>query len=535
MLRNLPLAVLGLAAIASLVRALAPGVRALPPASATHADAALQASLVCFVVLFVLLWCVFLFVPEPPADSFAVVRRLSLSLMGTVPSLEELRALVELPDDQCVAAYLDMVLANRRSAACLAARFTRAFVGVKEGVFIVYRRGRFASWLAEQLHANRPYDETVREMLTADGMGTDRPAVNFILASMTPGTNDPEPNPIDLASRVARVMLGVRLDCAECHDHPFEQWTQKDFHGLAAFFDGTSHSFAGIHDDEPEYEYEDHAAGAKKKMEPRVPFAAKSLPASGPARERIARWVTDDANVRFSQATVNRIWALMFGRGLVEPIDDIRSGTTVPAQRELLARDFREYGYDLHRLIRVIAGSRAFQLDSRMIAADETVSPDEHEQLWAIFPLTRLRPEQVVGSLEQSSSLTTRDRQSNLVMRVAKTIETDDFLKRYGDVGEDEMNEHGGTIPQCLLMMNGKLVKEKTKNSPLFIAASQIALFASTAERAVDLAYMTVLTRLPTSAEREHFVGRLREVPRKQAMEDICWTLINSTEFACNH
>ncbi|HWA97372.1 MAG TPA: DUF1549 domain-containing protein, partial [Pirellulales bacterium] len=412
------------------------------------------------------------------ADELTVVRRLALALMGTIPSIEEIRRLESVPANQRVARYLANVLNDRRFHDYFAERLARPLVGVKDGVFIVYRRSRFVSWLSEQLRDQRPYDEMVRELITADGQGTDRPPVNFILAAMTPGMRPLTPDCKELASRVSRAMLGVRIDCAQCHDHPFDSWKQTDFHGLAAFFAGAKHSFAGIHEQPAPYEYENHALGRTETIEPQVPFNPDQVPAHLPPRERLAAWITDPANERFGLATVNRVWALMFGRGLVEPIDDLRLDASLPPALVLLGRDFREQGYDLRRLISIIASSRVFHLDSRL--ENDPVSPAEHELAWAVFPLSRLRPEQVVGSLEQSASVQTYDDGTNVLLRFAKYAETNDFLKRYGDLGDDELADRGGTIPQRLLLMNGKLVKNKTRGGPagpLLIAATQIALF----------------------------------------------------------
>ncbi|HEX3870386.1 MAG TPA: DUF1553 domain-containing protein, partial [Pirellulales bacterium] len=225
-------------------------------------------------------------------------------------------------------------------------------------------------------------------------------------------------------------------------------------------------------------------------------------------------------------------------------VDDVRNDDTrideptdaiALESLRVLADDFRKNGYDLRRLIRVIAASRVFRLDSRLELADESISSTEHEQLWAVFPMMRLRGEQVAGSLEQSAALSTRDARSNLLMRIAKAAETNDFLKRYGDFGEDEMSDRGTTIPQRLLLMNGTIVKNKTNHKNPLLASRQIAMFASTDERAIDLAYVAILSRHPTFEERAHFRERFVEHSRSRAMEDLCWTLINSTEFSWNH
>src|SRR5262249_48076232 len=154
---------------------------------------------------------------------------------------------------------------------------------------------------------------------------------------------------------------------------------------------------------------------------------------------------------------------------LVEPVDDLFAAGDVPAVLKDLAADFAHHGYDLRRLIKVIAATEVFRLDS---AADHEIT-DAHEKTWAVFPLTRLRPEQVVGSVLQAASLETVDEESHILVQLAFTLGEKDFVKRYGDSGEDEFEARGGTIPQRLLMMNGQIVKEKTKEG-LLNAATRI-------------------------------------------------------------
>src|SRR6516162_5543813 len=171
--------------------------------------------------------------PAPRASDLAVARRLALALAGTVPSLEEVRQFEALPEGQRLPWYLDRLLRDRRFADYFAERLARAWVGTEDGPFIFYRRRRLISWLGEQLVQNRPYDAIVRELVASDGLWTDKPATNFISVTVQPD-NQNQPDPVRLAGRVTRAFLGLRLDCAECHDHPFASWKQTEFQGLSA-------------------------------------------------------------------------------------------------------------------------------------------------------------------------------------------------------------------------------------------------------------------------------------------------------------
>jgi hypothetical protein len=471
--------------------------------------------------------------PAPPAPDLAVARRLALALTGTIPSVQEVRQFEgQLPDER-LQWWLTGTFQDRRYADYLAERLARTYVGTENGPFIVYRRRRFTTWLSDQLMRNRPYDQVVRDLIAADGIWTDRPAVNFVSVTIQPD-NKKGPDPERLAGRVARAFLGVRLDCAHCHNHPFQKWTQHDFQGLAAFFGQVGQGFTGIYDDpKGEYSVEERKTGSRHAVEPDVPFLKELLPADGTRRERLARWVTDPHNTYFARATVNRVWALLFGRPLVEPVDDLASVGETPPALAALADDFIEHHYDLQHLIRLIAATEAFQRDS----AAEFEITDAHEKVWAAFPLTRLRPEQVAGSLLQAAALETVNGDSHILVKLARYQQENDFVKRYGDTGEDEFDGRGGTIPQRLVLMNGQLVKDRTKED-LANASGRISALAPDDRKAMETAYLAVLSRRPTPEEAAHFAQRLAGTTgheRGQRLEDLYWVLVNSTEFSWNH
>jgi hypothetical protein len=337
----------------------------------------------------------------------------------------------------------------------------------------------------------------------------------------------------------------VRIDCLQCHDDhlgtihlgdppQLREGTQRDFHQLAAFFAGVRVSGLGVHDRAAPYRVQLTGDGSEQVLAPASPFLTDRLPGQGTSRKRLADWVTHPENRAFARAIVNRVWGLMFGRPLVEPVDDIRLAGPYPPGLERLADDFIRHGYDLHRLIRMVAHSAPFLRDSRA----EFPLSEEHEKNWAVFPLTRLRPEQVAGAVLQASSLTALDDQAGILERLAYYGKTHQFVRRYGDRGEDEFRDPGGTIPQRLLLMNGELVREQTRTRSWGTAAGRIAAVARDEQHAVRAAYLAVLTRLPSPAEEERFTEVLRKRGKRNraaALEDLYWILLNSTEFSWNH
>jgi hypothetical protein len=499
-----------------------------------------------------------------PAEPLAIARRLSLGLTGTAPSIEEIRAFESLPDSvgasERVQWWANRLLADRRYADYVAERFARSYVGIEEGPFILYRRRRFVTWLSDRLHEkDAGYDAIVRRLISDSGLWTDNPTVNFVTVTVDQNDSN-QPDEIRLAARTTRAFLGLRIDCLQCHDNnlpremrlgpeaEYHDGLQSDFHKLAAFYGQTTTSITGIKDGAGEYETKYLDAEKEEVVAPAVPYAPELWVQEGTRREQLARWVTEPGNKPFARAAVNRVWALLFGRPLCDPIDDIplygydegderrwwTGESKFPPGLEALADDFASHGFDIPRLIRTIAATHVFQCDSR---ADFEVT-DRHEREWAVFPLTRLRPEQVAGALIQSSSLKTIDAQTHIFSQLAKFAQQNEFVTRYGDKGEDEFQDRGGTIPQRLLLMNGKLMDERTAAGTMGNASARVAKLAPTNDTAVEVVYLAVLSRRPSAAEAGHFIARLSEADngeRAAAIEDLFWVLLNSTEFSWNH
>jgi len=508
--------------------------RAAPtsPPDSVYADPAFRATLTQLNDTIRAGWAAENLEPAPPAPDLLVARRLSLALVGSVPSLEEVRQFEALPPGEALPWWLDKLLAERRAADYLGERFARMTVGTEDGPFVLFRRRRYVAWLSDQLHANRPYDELVRDIIATKGLWTDRPAANFVSVTSRPEVEN-QPDPVRLAGRVTRAFLGLRIDCAQCHDHPFAAWKQTDFEGFSAYFGQTQVGFRGVNDGPPgnadEYRVEDKETHEMVAVAPGVPYAPEALLASGTRRERLAGWVTSPRNPYFSRAIVNRVWALLTGRPLIAPVDNVETDGPPPAVLQLLADDFTAHGHDLRRLIRLIAASEAFARDSR--APHELT--EAHDRAHAAFPVTRLRPEQVSGSVMQSASLTTADGDAHILLRLMRYGQQNDFLERYGGRVEDEFDNAGGTIPQRLLLMNGEVVRERVKAIPLN-ASLRVSQLAPTDAAAVEAAFLVTLTRRPTPAEAAHFAAG-GDASRAERFEDVWWSLINATEFSWNH
>jgi len=503
------------------------------------------------------------------ADDLTVFRRLSLALHGTIPSLEEVRSFVSDTSDDRIERWLLKILQDERFANYFSERLTRMLVGNEEGQFVIYRRDRLGDWLAEQLRKDRPWSESVRQLIAGDGLWTESGFANFITAAFVDGEGL---NENKLAGKTVRSFLGQRIDCAQCHDHPFDDWKQSDFEGLAAFYGQARVTPGGVVDRRTEegepigYEVIDPGSEEGRIVEPRAPFHEEWLIPEGSRREQLASWIIHPENGRFGRAAANRIWGLLFGRAFSEPVDDLRDPGDEEDLLDILAEEFRAHDHSLHFLVCVIVQSDVFRLRSDVpeSADDDYESMDAN---WAVFPLVRLRPEQVIGSMFQAGNILTIDQNSHVFTRFARFLNENDFLKQYGEIADDELLRQTGTIPQALLRMNGRFTRNLTQ-AELLTSAGQILSFSDADEATIDNSFLTCLTRLPTWDEQTFFARRLAgggnrmpgqeradeepldnstdlagsdssegtpEELRKRAVEDLFWVLFNSPEFSWNH
>lgn len=502
--------------------------------------------------------------PTVFADDLTVLRRLSLALFGAVPSLEDIRRFEADKQPDRIDRWVVDMLKDSRYSDYFAERLARSLVGVEGGPFIIFRRDRMTAWLADHLRRDASWSEMTKELIAAEGLWTDAPAANFITIARQ---DDETINVNKLAGRSVRTFLGQRIDCAQCHDHPFDQqWKQHHFEGLAAFFCQAGVTFGGVTDsavdDKKQKVVYKVVDPGKEETEARivpeaVPFNSEWLPSEGGLRHRLAEWITHKDNRRYERAISNRIWGFMFGKPLHDPVDDLPH----PLEGEqdaldILGQEFRSRGDRLSVLIRMMALSDAFRLSSESSAADESEYQSQIDA-WSTFPLVRLRPEQVIGSLFQAAHIRTIDQNSNLLARAQKFGNENDFLNEYGDMGDDELLQQVGTIPQALLRMNGRFSSELSR-AELLTAAGQIIDFSPNDEAVVENSYLTCLARRPSNEEKEYFVAMLgrtyeaveeqREAApnspepdpkpdrsRAEVVQDLFWTLFNSPEFSWNH
>lgn len=510
--------------------------------------------------------------PADLADDLTVFRRMSLALFGRIPSLEEVTAFQQDRRSDRLERWLHQMLEDRAYGDYFGDRLVRMLTGIEEGLVFVFRRDRMREWMSDSLMADKPWSQITQECIAGDGLWTSRPSANFLTAAWVDGEGF---DVNALAGRTVRSFLGQRIDCAQCHDHFFAEWTQKNFEGLAAFYGQTQLTFSGVVDrpelDGSPSEYRiidvgmmdgemmneaDDGKPAGRVVAPEVPFHPEWMSTEGSRRQQLATWVTHPNNRRFERAIANRTWGLMFGRAFFDPVDDLPNP---PEENEaldlldILGEEYRRHDESLKSLIQIIALSDAFRLESEVRGVDEDTFR-RMDTVWAKFPLVRLRPEQMIGAMFQAGRVKTIDQQSNVFQRFARFFSEADFLKEYGDETEDELIQQSGTIPQALLRMNGRFTQDLTRPG-LFSAVGQLVDFSPDDTTLVQNCFLACLTRLPEVQEREWFVNQLQEqrIKRNQSLSDdaiadervttetrneitsdLFWVLFNSPGFSWN-
>jgi hypothetical protein len=458
-------------------------------------------------------------VPAPPADDAELVRRLHLDLTGRIPDILAARDFVENPDKDKRAKLIDRLLADDRHALHLA-NVWRAWLLPESG-----RRAdpaattTFETWLRLQVKGNARWSEVVTGLLTG---GPEESAGLFTQAN----ENAPE----KLAAASSRLFLGVKLECAQCHNHPFARWSRKQFWEFAGFFaDGGAAE-----------------TGTERGVAPpgtiRIPgtsrtVSARFLDGKAPAattdrRRALAAWLTARDNPSFARAAANRLWEYFLGVGLVEPVDDFREENPAshPALLALLGREFAAHDFDVRYLIRAIVGSKTYQRTSR-----QTHPGQADARLFARMRVRGLSPEQLFDSLALATCQ--KDDPDSLPRAADAPSPRADFLRRFPN--HDRRAAQQTTILQALYLMNGKLVSEAASlahNQNLAILARAKGVPVA---RRIDQLFLLTLARRPTAAERARlgrYVGQ--GGPGKdpaQALCDVFWVLLNTGEFSVNH
>jgi hypothetical protein len=482
------------------------------------------------------------------------LRRVCLDLTGTLPPPARVRQFLASKDRNKRDKLIETLMATPEFVDYWTFRFSDLFrVSVAANGRSMKWSEMYSQWLRDSIATNKPYDQIARERVAAEGY--DGPSRHFL------------PNTVlapaaETSAEQVRVFLGRRLDCAQCHNHPYENWTQNQFWGLAAFFDRVFILSNTLTDsvifDHPTGEDLGSAdvRGSIKLYHPRTKAEVKPAFLDGTIvppsdhvnpRRAFASWIT--AHPYFAEAAVNRVWSWFFGRGLVEPVDDFRSTnpSTHPELLEKLAADFRDHGHDLRRLMRLIVASRAYQLsgvpndtnkDDEVNYSHAIPRPLDAEVLLDTISDVTGVPEVFTTSVSDAPAANAG--QAPLGTRAINLHEADvyysRFLELYGRPNRLTVPARStkASLGQALDMLAGPAYNEK-----LMAKGSRLGRLLASGEpdaKIIEELYLAALGRLPTRGETTDLLKLIdRKDGQEAALKDFIWALISSREFAENH
>lgn len=485
--------------------------------------------------------------PSPLADDGEWLRRASLDLAGRIPDLDSVHAFLDSRDPDKRKQFVKQMLQGGQFAENLTSQWANLLVG-RKGTSDRQRRG-LEEFLLSQFRQNRPWNETVEELIAAEGTVEENGAAGFLLAHLN---NEAVP----ATAITARVFLGEQVQCTQCHKHPWNDEPQDQFWTLNAFFQQTDIERRSVTDSETGQEqrvpalvrreiggptYYEDLRGVMQVAYPQ--FAGESIDpdAAINRRRELARLLSEEEGHQLARAFVNRMWAHFFGYGFVNPVDDMgpHHPATHPELLDRLASEFARSGYDIAQLVTWITSSRAYQLTSRVTEANTIDDPAiGNPPLFSRLYIKPLAPEQLFDSVLVA---TTADQAGGRQQRHSPA-ERQKWVEQFFAVLENEENGElstfDGTIPQALAMMNGPLVQAALSGEPGTLLHHVMNSRNSDADKIRDLC-LAALGRAPTERERNLFSRHVRRAEshaaKTDAFRDVFWAYLNSTEFVVNH
>jgi hypothetical protein len=484
--------------------------------------------------------------PSGPCDDATFIRRVSLDIAGRLPTPEETKQFLASADEHKRDALIDALLNSTDYADYFANKWSSLLRNKQTSPLHKHGTFTFHDWIRDSLAENKPYDRFVREIVAASGEMSDNPPVAWFRQVSNPNAE---------LEDTAQLFLGTRLQCAQCHHHPYEKWSQDDYYSLAAVFTQTGRKAGAQPGEEVIFHKRGNATATNKKTKKAVSPAAlgtsfKSLTPDDDPREALADWMSSPKNPYFAKSLANRYWKHFFNRGLVEPEDDMRE-TNPPTNPELLdalSHYFVESGFDLKQLIRTICQSRTYQLSS---------IPNQYNSVdklcYSRYYAKRLTAETLYDAV---ATLLNTEPKFDGVPVGTKAIQLPDnsfnansyFLTVFGrpdstSACECERSQEA-SLAQALHLLNSKDIQDKLvadNGRPALLAKD-----SSSDDDKIRGLYMLALSREATPDEVKIGVDHIGKkisglaadklVPAKRAAyEDIVWALLNTKEFLFNH
>ena len=469
------------------------------------------------------------------ADDATFLRRVTVDIAGRLPTSEESEAFLSDASGDKRAQLVDRLLASNDYAEFFANKWNAILRNKRTRNEDRHATFHFHNWIRQSLHDNKPYNEFVREVITASGMPGENPP-----AAWYREVKDQSAQVED----TAQLFLGLRIQCARCHHHPFEKWSQQDYYGFQAFFSRVGRKRSPM----PNYDRIYHQRGVAQSQNPKTGQMVKPTGLGSPAlelspdddpRHALVDWMSQEDNPFFAKALVNRYWKHFFGRGLVDPEDDMRVTNPAcnPELLDALASDFIAHKFDLKHLIRTICNSSVYQLSS-----DPNDWNQDDKQNFSRYYPKRLNAEVLLDAIDQVTATTTN---FSGVPQGTRAVELPDngfnsyFLTVFGrpesaSACECERSSEAN-LAQSLHLLNSSEIQGKLTSSSG--RASILTKDQDTGlEAKIRDLFLTAFSREPSSEETAIAVNYIQKAENeKVAFEDMIWAVINTKEFLFNH
>jgi hypothetical protein len=478
--------------------------------------------------------------PSDVCSDQEFIRRAYMDLCGVLPTTAETRKFLGSKDTQKRAKLVDELLERPEYADLWTLKWSDVFRSTRKTVQV---KGTFVfqKWMHGHIANNTPFDNVIREVIFSGGSTFSNPAANYYRIA-----RDPQ----NLAETTAQLFFGIRMQCAKCHNHPFERWTQDDYYSMSAFFARVKQRKDTVDPgdktgkDGAEVIYVDRTGEVKqprtgKDMPPR--FLGGAIADVGPGKDRreaLAKWMSGPTNPFVPKSVVNRVWYHLMGRGIVDPVDDFRDSNP-SANDDLLdalGKDFVNSKFDIKHVIRTIMNSRTYQLSAR------TNQFNKDDSKYFSHAVTKLHTaEQLFDALCYVTDVPEKFAGFALGTRAVQLPDGEvnhPFLKTFGQPARElacECEREGDSnLAQALQLINGPAVNDRLRNATNRIG--KLIAAKKTDREILDELFLVTLTRPPTDSESQAMLSHVTaQMDKRRAWEDVHWALINSKEFLFRH
>jgi hypothetical protein len=468
--------------------------------------------------------------PSPVADDETFLRRVYVDVIGLLPTVVEYERFMSSKASDKRERLIDELLARKEFVELWVLKWAE-LLQIHTSDKVSYKATLlYYNWLESQLARNVPVDGLVRQLVASRGGTFTEPATNYYQT---------ETETLKVAENVAQVFMGMRIQCAQCHNHPFDRWTQDDYYGFAAFFAQIGRKPA----EDPRETIVFNSGGGEinhpvggRVMKPKFLGGDSPNCTGHDRREVLAQWLTSAENPYFARNLGNMVWAQFFGRGIIEPVDDVRISNPAsnPELLDELGKRFVEYHYDFKKLVRDICTSRTYQL-----ASETNEWNQEDLRNFSHAAVRRIKAE----TLSDCIDLVTETKQKFPGLPLgARAVQIADggvstyFLSTFGRATRETVCscevKMEPTLSQSLHLLNGEATQKIQQGN---LVGRRLAEKRSTGE-IVDELYARVLCRKPRREEKSRLMAALKDQPDlKKSLEDVFWALLNSREFMFNH